>query len=123
MNRRGYVPGVSIHAAAQKVPFQTTPRNRPPTWWGIGQARLAPVDFAPPVDVWSREAAMSVPTIRRARDLICGSIAALPLTLWRVRWDPDRQVQVEEQTPPAGWMMRPDPDRTRQYMLAWHAAA
>ena len=86
--------------------------------WGVGYGRMAPVEFAPPGDVWSRDAAMSVPTISRARDLICSAVGALPLTLWTVSFDAARG-DVQQQTPPAGWMTRPDPDRTRQWLLAW----
>jgi phage portal protein BeeE len=95
--------------------------NRPAMAWGTGMERLAPFDFAPPTHLWSREAAMSVPAISRARDLICTAVGALPLTSWTARWDDTTRDNVEEQTPPAGWMLRPDPNRTRQHILAWTA--
>ena len=66
--------------AAGTVALATTHR---PTAWGVGIQRLAPADFPfPPTDVWSREAAMSVPTISRARDLICSAVGSLPLCLY-----------------------------------------
>jgi phage portal protein BeeE len=89
-----------------------------PTGWGTGMARLAPFDFAPPETVmWDRSAAMSVPTISRARDLICSAVGSLPLALYRLRWDQDRPV--EEAIPPLLWFSRIDPNRTRQWMLSW----
>lgn len=105
--------------AAGTVRLATT---TPGLGWGVGIARLAPVsiDFAPPTDVWSREAAMSVPSISRARDLICSAIGALPLTLWTIDFN-TQGLPVEQQLPPAQWMARPDPDRTRQFVLAWTA--
>lgn len=103
-----------VEAAAARV--QLTP---PPYGggWGVGLSRLAPFDFAPPIDVWSREAAMSIPTIKRARDLICTAVAALPLTMWSI--DFSKPEPVETKVPPAGWMIRPDVNHTRQYLLAW----
>ena len=91
-----------------------------PTGWGVGIQRLTPAEFpVPPVDVWSREAAMSVPSISRARDLLCSAVASLPLTLWSLKWDQPNRRNVEEQIPPALWMNRPDPNRTRQFILSW----
>jgi phage portal protein BeeE len=62
---------------------------------------------------------MSVPAISRARDLICSAVSALPLTLFTVTWDAPNGRPFEEMTPPVGWMARPDPNRTRQHILAW----
>lgn len=87
--------------------------------WGVGISRLTPAEFpVPPIDVWSREAAMSVPTVSRARDLLCSAVGALPLTLWNVNFN-DTGPPIEQQIPPAAWMARPDPNRTRQFLLAW----
>jgi phage portal protein BeeE len=78
--------------------------------------RLA--EFSVPYLPWGdRTAAMSLPSVSRARDLICSAVGALPFTLWRVDWG--RTPPFEESLPPAGWMGRPDPDRTRQWLLSW----
>lgn len=90
-----------------------------PLAWGTGRERLAPFDWAPPTDIWSRDAAMSVPAISRARDLICAAVSALPFRLLTYRWDQPAGLTVEEAAPPAGWMDRPDPNRTRQHILSW----
>jgi hypothetical protein len=84
--------------------------------WGKGGDALA--EFVPPILPWGdRNAAMSVPAISRARDLICSAVGALPFTLWTI--DFQATPPIEKSTPPAGWMARPDPDRTRQWILAW----
>jgi hypothetical protein len=86
--------------AAGTVRLSTT---TPGLGWGVGIARLAPAAFD-----------------SRARDLICSAIGALPLTLWTINFGSDG-LPVEKQSPPAPWMARPDPDRTRQFVLAWTA--
>ena len=68
---------------------------------------------------WDRDAAQSLPTVSRCRDLLCSAIGALPFTLWTV--DYGRAPMVEQQVPLARWMIRPDPNRTRQWILAWTA--
>lgn len=112
----------SVEAAPRSVPLANTLRTTRPTTWGVGISRLAPavIDFAPPVDVWSREAAMSIPTVARCRDLICNTIASLPLTLWTLSFNQQAE-PVERRLPPASWMVRPDRNKTRQYTLAWLA--
>ena len=111
-------PAPAVEAAGT-VKLANTGANQRPTTWGVGISRLAPADFPfPPVDVWSREAAMAIPTISRARDLLCSAVGALPLTLWSVDFN-NQAEPIEERLPPAQWMMRPDRNRTRQWMLAW----
>jgi len=109
-------------AALPKGGMALTPTAAISGWtgWGVGIQRLAPADWMPPVNYpWSREAAMSVPTISRARDLICSAVGSLPLTLWRIDWDAQQSISVEAQIPPSGWMFRPDPTKTRNHILAW----
>ncbi len=110
-------PKPSIEAAG-KVELANVSNVRPSTW-GVGISRLAPAafDFAPPIDIYSREGAMAVPTISRARDLLCTSVGALPITLWTASFANDEPI--EKRLPPAQWMLRPDPNRTRQFQLAW----
>lgn len=112
-------PAPPLEAAAATVALATgLARPAFGTVWGTGYGRMAPVEFAPATDVWSRDVAMSIPTISRARDLICSAVAGLPLTLWTVSFDTDRG-DVHRRLPPPPWMTRPDPDRTRQWLLAW----
>lgn len=108
--------GGAVEAAAGRVALARGPSTSAPPW-GFGPP-LAPFDFpdtAPPW--WDRDAAMSLPTISRCRDLICTAVAALPFTLWTV--NVGQVPAVEQRVPQAGWMDRPDPDRTRQWLLAW----
>jgi hypothetical protein len=87
--------------------------------FGTGGEFLAPVDYAGMLlPFWDRGAAMSIPTLSRARDLICSAVGALPFTLYTLEFDDDA-TQIERRSPPAGWMDRPDPDRTRQWLLSW----
>lgn len=108
----------AVEAAATPIPLHPRSGVRP-NGWGVGIARLAPFDFAPPVDIWSREAAMSVPSISRARDLICTLVGALPITVWSVRFDPNTRQPVEEQLPPPRWANRLDPNEPRVNTLTW----
>lgn len=63
----------------------------------------------------SRDLAMSVPTIERARDVLVGTIGSLPLTYWSAR-----PVDFEDQErQPETWMDRPDPNRTRSFIIGW----
>lgn len=66
---------------------------------------------------YDRTAAMSLPTISRCRDLIVSAVSALPFTAWTV--DLTATPAVDRQTPPPSWSTRPDPNRTRQWLLAW----
>jgi phage portal protein BeeE len=111
-------PRPTVEARAGSValaPGGSTPAGRLP--WGRGPG-LAPIEWGgAAVPWWDRTAAMSLPTISRARDLICSAVAALPFTTWQV--DNNATPAVERQRPDLTWTRRPDPDRTRQWLLAW----
>jgi len=109
----------AIHAAAGRVELaRRTPGGRPAL--AVGGENLVRVDITGMgAGWWDREAAQSLPTVSRCRDLLCSAIGALPFTLWTV--DANRVPAVEQQMPNARWMTRPDPHRTRQWMLAWTA--
>jgi len=111
-------PEHTIEAAAGTVSLArgtVTSSGMPP--WGFGPP-LAPFDVEAVAGwIMTREAAMSLPTISRCRDLICGAICQLPITLWTI--DTTTVPAIEAMTPPPGWAMRPDPDRTRAWLLSW----
>lgn len=111
----------AVDAAAGRVALAGTGGPaRQPLWASPGSGdNLVPVTpwDVPWGGVWDRSAAMSLPTISRARDLICTAVGGLPLTLWSA--DFAQVPAVEQQTPPAGWMQRPDPNVPRQFLLAW----
>lgn len=99
--------------AAAGVALATAPTTSP---FDIGPP-LAGFTFDGYAPWWDRTAAMSLPTISRCRDLICSAVSALPFTLWAL--DVSAVPAVEQRIPPPGWFDRPDPDRTRQWLLAW----
>jgi hypothetical protein len=114
-------PG-EYHIEAAPAQQQLTPTGVTPTGpgWGYGITRLAPFDFAPPPWMqWSRQSAMTIPTVARSRNLIVGAISVLPLTLWKISFDPVAAQPVEQMQPPSGWMYRPDPTKTRSHIIGW----
>jgi phage portal protein BeeE len=109
--------GPAVTAAAGRVALAGRPSSRATVPWGLGPP-LQPVEWDGVGSLWfDRDAAMSLPTISRCRDLICSAGAALPFTLWTV--DASRIPVVEQQIPGCSWFQRPDPNRTRQWLLAW----
>ena len=108
----------TVQARAGQVALATPggpTSGRPPFGRGAG---LAPIEWAgAAAPWWDREAAMSLPTISRSRDLIVSAISALPFTAWSV--DLTVAPAVETPRPAPTWTTRPDPDRTRQWILAW----
>jgi hypothetical protein len=87
--------------------------------WGTGLRNLVTADFpAPPVaGVFDRLSVLTIPAISRGRDLLCAAVGSLPLELWTYKWQENQPI--EESVPPATWMLRPDPNKTRQHILAW----
>lgn len=63
----------------------------------------------------TREQAISIPAVKRARNEIVSVVSSMPFTFWR---DPATVEDVAEQIEPALWAKRPDPNRTRQWFLA-----
>lgn len=94
-----------------------------------GPARHAnvPFGFGPPLEPFvfpdtgmlDRTAAMQLPTIGRARNLIVSAVSALPFTFWQV--NTNTVPSVERRIPAPGWHDRPDPAYTRQWLLGWTA--
>jgi hypothetical protein len=108
----------TVAAAAGTValaPTGSAPGGR--AMFGRGPG-LAPIEWAgTTLPYWDRTTAMSLPTISRARDLICTAVAALPFTAWSVHLAD--VPTVDRQVPSPSWTTRPDPDRTRQWILSW----
>ena len=98
-------PGGTNPGGAGRAPYGRGPGLAPIEWAGAG------------VPWWDRTGAMSLPTISRCRDLICSAVSVLPFTAWSV--DQTVAPPVETRRPPPPWTLRPDPDRTRQWILAW----
>ena len=66
---------------------------------------------------FSRQQAMQIPTISRARDLICGMIGCLPIRQYSKQWIDDDYEDID--LPDDTWFMQPDPNVTRNFMLSW----
>lgn len=117
-----FEPGASgiVEAAASPVRVSRAAgvvAGLPP--WGFGPP-LQPFDVEAVAGwVMTRDVAMTLPTISRAQTLLCGLIAQLPFTQWRV--DYGAVPPVEARTPAVSWTRRPDPDRTRAWILGWTA--
>ena len=108
-------PVLEARAGTVALARGANPAGRLP--WGRGPG-LAPIEWAGrSVPWWDRDAAMSLPTISRSRDLICSAVSALPFTTWSVT--PNQVPSVERRRPDPTWARRPDPDKTRQWMIAW----
>lgn len=125
-----YPSGATVHAArSRSSASHLTPSAASPggTRVGVGPSgarygrslNLEPFTFPTDwVGVWSREAAMSMPTISRARDLLCSLVGSLPLSLLAISYDATGAT-LERLLPPYPWLGRPDPDKTRNWLLAW----
>lgn len=63
---------------------------------------------------FTREQAMKIPAVRRARQVICGTIGVLPLIAHRTVGD-----QVDDVTAERPVLTQPDRNTTAQYVLTW----
>jgi len=67
----------------------------------------------------ARNRAMQVPAISRARDLHANVISAMPLVMYRERWDDVNKEMVEEDLAPRSWLRRPDPSISYETLMSW----
>lgn len=65
----------------------------------------------------TRAAAMSLPTISRARDVQASLVASLPIRQYGTQWNGEELEELP--LPPEPWMLRPDPNTTRQHIMSW----
>jgi hypothetical protein len=122
---RAWSSGSAFENAAATVPVRAAaaaggvgaPARRPAPLASIGFGPpLAPFEVPPELmPFWTRESAMSLPTISRSRDLLVSAVSALPFTFWRRSTEPGGE---PERIADAAWFERPDPERTRQWILA-----
>lgn len=101
-----------VDAVSQAPPFTTQPTGRPmASPWSAGQlssivwADVLGADLLPP----SREEALSVPAVMRARNLLAGTVASLPLRALRA----DQLV-----APQPSWLYRTD-GQVPYLRMAW----
>jgi hypothetical protein len=67
----------------------------------------------------ARKRAMSIPTVTRARDLICGTISSLQLEEYRWMWNGDDMEQVSQA--PRSWLARLDKGVPNNFLFSWLA--
>lgn len=63
-----------------------------------------------------RIAALRVPTISRARDLLVGMVSCLSFKQYGKQWNGEEYERID--LPPDSWFMQPDPNTTRNFFLA-----
>lgn len=67
----------------------------------------------------ARNTFMQVPAVSRARDLHANVLSAMPLCMYRERWDDVNREMVEEDLAPRSWLRRPDPAISYETLMAW----
>jgi len=67
----------------------------------------------------ARTRAMQVPAISRARDLHASVISAMPLKMYRERWNETDRETMYEDLAPRSWLRRPDPAIPYETLMAW----
>ena len=65
----------------------------------------------------ARNAAMSVPTVSRARDLIASVIGCMPLQMYDEMWNGDTMEKMP--LAPRSWLRRIDPSVPNNFILSW----
>lgn len=66
----------------------------------------------------AEERALSIPTITRARSMICSMIAGLDLKQYQLVWNSIDEEYEKVYLQGEGWFTRPDPKVTRQFIMA-----
>ena len=66
---------------------------------------------------FDRLAAIQIPTISRARDLICSMVGALEIHQYAKQWMDDEYEDLE--LPADTWFHQPDPNVTRNFLMSW----
>jgi HK97 family phage portal protein len=97
------------------------PSPEPVTGQPTAQAAIQPFRLSQSIEQFftqfatSRHDAMSVPAVARARNLICGTIASMPLDMFVT----DQATQERRQVPPLPWVEQPQIDMPRMTTLAY----
>lgn len=74
-------------------------------------------DFLTYTTGFDRLAAINIPTISRARDLICSMVGALSIKQYQWQWIGDEYEKLY--LPDDVWFDQPDPNVTRNFILSW----
>jgi hypothetical protein len=67
----------------------------------------------------ARNAAMSVPTLARGRDLMASVIGSTKLCMYREMWNEDERQMSEEELAPRAWLRQPDPAIPYSTFMSW----
>ena len=67
----------------------------------------------------ARNAAISVPTINRARDLMASVIGSMPLRMYKEVWNETERKIEKEYLAPRSWIRRPDPTVPFQFLMSF----
>jgi hypothetical protein len=68
---------------------------------------------------FDRLQAINIPTISRARDLICSMVGALTIKQYSWQWNATEQEYEKTYLPDDVWFDQPDPNVTRNFILSW----
>lgn len=71
--------------------------------------------FTFPLGAVGKSTVLAIPTLQRAHDLLVSLVSGLPISPYRVTFDPTGDI--EQATPPLPWHFRPDPTKTRHFFL------
>jgi hypothetical protein len=66
---------------------------------------------------FNRSAAIQIPTISRARDLICSMVSCLDIHQYGKQWVGDSYEDLP--IPDDTWFHQPDPNVTRNFIMSW----
>lgn len=67
----------------------------------------------------ARNAAMSVPTLARGRDLMASVIGSTKLCMYREVWNEEEREMSEEELAPRAWLRQPDPAIPYSTFMSW----
>jgi phage portal protein BeeE len=67
----------------------------------------------------ARNAAISVPTINRARDLMASVIGSMPFRMYKEVWNEAERKMEKEYLAPRSWIRRPDPTVPFQFLMSF----
>jgi phage portal protein BeeE len=66
---------------------------------------------------FDRSLAIQIPTVSRARDLICSMVSCLEIRQYARQWVDEDYVDIE--LPDDTWFQQPDPNVTRNFIMSW----
>lgn len=99
----------------------TTRKGRPEARAAAAASTATPTAalalLAPNNGAVGRARAMKIPTVSRARDLLCSMIASLAIDHYGTQWTGERLERLP--LPPEPWMIRPEQRVPRAHTLAW----